>query len=902
MVHLQTTPLPTMRRNGHHDSLIMTKLRIPPFRSGLISRPELTQLLEANVHRKLTLLSTPAGYGKTTLLSEWAAQTQYPTVWITLDDQDNLTERFWTYFVIALQTIHPDIGETALNSLRSPNFSAIESMLTSLINELALTHETIVLVLDNYHLIHTPAIHTGITFLLEHLPAQLHPVIASRTTPPLPLARLRALGQLNGLYLNDLRFSLQEIKTLMNHVHDWDCTEADLQTLERRTEGWITGLTLALLHEFQDDHQLFISGNHRHLADYFAEEVFDKQPRWIQEFLLATAILDSFNAELCDAVTERNDSRNLLETLERENLFILPLDKARQQYRYHTLFGEFLRSRLTFYKPEDIQALHRRATNWYALHHQAAEAIQHSLAARDFERAAELAEASAENLWVNGQIITLRQWLEALPSDLLRSRARLCLFHAWSLFFSEHQLYAAETRIADVERLLPDLDTPAEVQGMLETIRAAFAVRREEAREAIILSQNALKQLPPDNLKWRSAATLSLGIGSLTMGDTETAHRTLSEATILSQMAEHPLNDVIATYNQGRVQLLQGHLSQAAIFFRRAIELAEKYDLQLPIGGTARIGMGYLLYEWNNLDLAVESLQDGIQLSRQIGNVEAPLRGYIYLAQISSARQKPDEALDFLQLAEHLARRANQPTFIEQVEAYEARFWLAQGNLDAAGRWARRAQPMCETDPAFMREIKCLTLARIWIAQGDIDQSLQLLHSLIADAEGMGRTRSMIEILTLQSLAYEQQGNTEEALTNIRHVLSLAEPGGFIRIFVDEGKPMSTLLRHAASRGIFTHYVSRLLSAFSDSGHFSLATSQPLIDPLSERELEVLRLIAQGLSNHEIATELFVAVSTVKTHVKSIYRKLNVGNRFEAIERVRDLSLFNGDNRTTWKD
>jgi LuxR family transcriptional regulator, maltose regulon positive regulatory protein len=900
----------SITRNNHFrvpgdEPLISTKMRIPPLRSKRVLRPQLTTLLEENSTRKLTLLCAPAGYGKTTLVNEWAMHTSLSTTWLELEKQDNQIERFWIYFITALQNIYPNIGKSALVMLYSADSLPIERALTSLINDIAAVTESMAIILDNYHLITEAAVHDGISFFLDHLPPQLHLMIASRSIPSLPIARLRGLGQLTELYATDLRFTLNEIEILCNQLNNYDLSPDELRLLEEQTEGWITGLQLLnlALQNHTGGRGLNFTGNHRHIADYFLEEVFEQQPNYLQDFLLYTSILDRFNSDLCNTVTKRNRSREMIDTLERENLFIVPLDESRVNYRYHRLFAEFLRNQVDTLSTEPLHDIHRRAAGWYNMQGFIAEAIDHSLAAQDFEQAAELAEQNAEMMWMTGQILTLRRWLEALPDKLLRSRSRLCLFHAWALFFLENSLYTAQARVQDAKNLLTTSyseDLPGgenEIEGMIATILAAFAIRHENSEQAIMHSQHALALLPESRINWRSAAMLSSGIAYHSAGDVDTANRTLAETQVRSQLSGHHFCEVIATYNQGRTQIAEGHLPQAAIFFKQAIELADQYKLQLPMIGTAKIGLGYLQYEWNTLHMAMENLSEGLALCKGLGNVEAPLYAYICLAHVKRALQEPESALEYLQMAEHLAHRANHIPFVKRVDAYYARFYLMQGNVEAAERWAKRSNVPINSQ-SYQHEQELLTLARIWIAQGEGAEAQRMLQTLFRFVEVTGRGKSMIEILALQALAFESEGNIDEAILSLKRALALAEPGGFVRLFADEGRQMSLLLRHAASRGIAANYVSRLLSAFEDSPHTLLASSQPLIDPLSDRELEVLYLITQGLSNHQIANELFVAISTVKSHVKSIYRKLNVSNRFEAVERVYDLSLLPVEPRT----
>lgn len=948
------------------DSLLTTKLYIPRPHPDLVPRPRLTARLNEALLKghKLTLLSAPAGFGKTTLLSEWLRQLKdegggtsrastgeedetsalYPfkAAWLSLDEGDNDPARFLSYFIAALQTIWADLGQAALASLHSPQPPAMESVLTALINEISTQQNnpstlplvagrgpstgsgrSFTLILDDYQLISAQSIHNALLFLLDHLPPSMHLVIASRTDPPLPLARLRIRGELIELRAADLRFRPDEVAAFFNQGIGVTLSPENVAALAARTEGWIAGLQVAALsmqgcdpERLADFIQTF-TGSHRYLLDYLAEEVLQRQPESLQTFLLQTAILDRLSGPLCEAVTGQVDSQTILEQLERANLFIVPLDDERQWYRYHALFADFLRHRLQQNPPPlsppargkkggVVAELHHRASEWYEQQAQLAEAIGHALAMPDFERAGRLIEQMAPTMFTRQEITTVQRWLEALPEAQVRARPQLSLAYAWVLLAGGH-LEAVEPRLRDAESQLQlnqtddKYDQSRAILGQIAAIRSLVACFRGEVARAVSFSQRALDDLPQDDLYLRSMMTINIAL-NLTDSygsniDVAEAGQVLAEAARVSQASDDPHTALLTLALLAETQVAQGQLHRAAETFQQSLQLAEQYTLRSdqtwPVA-CAAIGLSEVLYEWNDLDAAAVQLQRCIELSeREEGRSTWSISiDYIPLAHLYQAQGAPDLALEMIQRAEQVARQSNITWLKTRAAACRARLWLRQGNLVAAIVWAEGCGLKIGADIGYRREGEYATLARVLLAQGQIDQALELLTWLLDVTRAANLMRSVVEILVIQALALEAQGNVTEAIITLERALALAEPEGYIRTFVDEGTPLAHLLRQAASRGISPNYINKLLAAFAEATDAAPAMPQPLVEPLTERELEVLALITAGMTNQEIAQKLTITVGTVKRHLHNIYSKLNVSNRTQAVAYARELKLL----------
>jgi LuxR family maltose regulon positive regulatory protein len=900
--------------------ILATKLYIPPPQPRVVLRPRLIEQLNESLHRKLTLISAPAGFGKTTLLSEWVAGCQRPAAWLSLDEADNDPTRFLAYLVAALQTIAPNIGESVLGVLQSPQ-PPTETILTALLNEITTIEDDFVLVLDDYHVIDARPVDDALTFVLEHLPLRMHLVIATREDPNLPLARLRARGQLSELRAADLRFTTSEAAEFLKGVMGLNLSPEDIAALETRTEGWIAGLQLAALSmRGREDVPSFIrafAGDNRYIVDYLVEEVLQRQPERIRSFLLQTSILERLSGPLCDAVTGQEDGRGMLEALERGNFFVVPLDDKRHWYRYHHLFADVLYAHLMQEQPAQIPTLHRRASEWYEHNGSAADAIRHALAAEDFERAADLVELAVPAMRRSRQEATLLGWLKALPDELIHFRPVLSVHYAGALLLSG-ELEGAHARLRDAERWL---DTTADMSemvvvdeeefrrlpGSVAIYRAGQALALGNVLDTVTYARQALDLAAEEDHLGRGAAAALLGLAYWTSGDLETAHRTYAEGMARVQRAGYISDAINGTIALADIRTAQGRLREAMLTYEHALQLAtEQGDAVMRGTADMYVGMSELHRERNDLEAATQHLLRSKEQGEHTGFPQNPYRWRVAMARIREAQGDLDDALDLLEEAERLYVSDFFPN-VRPIAALKARMRVAQGRLDEALGWAREQGLSAHDDLSYLREFEHITLARVLLAryksdreERSIHEAMGLLGRLLTAAEEGGRTGSVIEILVLQALAHEAQGESPSALVPLERALTLAEPEGYVRVFVDEGLPMAQLLSEAAARGIMPNYTARLLAVFeaeeqmsADESHLPPALpAQSLIEPLSQRELEVLRLIAQGLSNREIGERLFLALDTVKGHNRRIFGKLLVQRRTEAVAKARSLNIL----------
>jgi LuxR family maltose regulon positive regulatory protein len=815
--------------------------------------------------------------------------------WVSLDEDDNDPTRFWAYVIAALQIIQAGIGETAEIASESSHPPPNDPALTRLLNEAAQAPVPVVFVLDDYHAISTPAIHKALSFLLENMPPQMHLVLATRSDPPLPLPRLRVRGQLIEVYESDLRFTSDEAATFLNRVMDLELAAEDIAALEKRTEGWIAGLQMAAISmRGRNDISGFVqafAGSHRYILDYLGEEVLRQQPRDVQAFLLQTAILDRLSARLCDAVVETcewagdrsfADSQSMLEYLDRSNLFVIPLDDERHWYRYHRLFADLLRQRLQRERPELVPELHRRASEWYEQNEQVAEAVGHALTSGDFERAAYLIQQIGWVTFTRGEMATILEWIAAFPGGFVRSHSQLSVLHAWAM--------AKSGRLGSVEPCLKDIATHG-LEGEVAAVRAYVAGVRGDVSRAVELAQDALEHLPKENLGLRAIVTQNLGVAYYWSGAPAAATQTLTEAIRLSRTANQTFQTLTAMSILGRAQEMQGLLRRAVETYKETLTLAQAGSRPVPFAGMAHVGIAGPLYEWNDLGAAVRHAQEGIRLSTLGGFVAYQVFGHACLAQALEAQGDRDAAQRSLQTAARMGQGSDYALVMALVAELQARLWLVQGNLTAASRWAQESLVSGrELDAA--REIELRAAARVLVAQDRLGEATCLLTRLLETAQTAGRTENVIKTLALQAVVFYAQDGLDDALSALEQALSLAEPEGYVRTFVDEGETMVDLLRRALSRGIAPNYVARLLAAFGQEAELPSPAMASLIEPLTERELDVLRLVVAGLSNSEIADELVIAVSTVKSHINRIYGKLGVENRTRAVIKVQELALL----------
>ena len=903
--------------------LLETKLYVPKLRRSLVVRPRLIERLSRGAESKLTLISAPAGFGKTTVLAEWLAAVPAggpSAAWLSLDPGDNHPASFWTYVIAALQTVAPEVGAAALSLLQAPRPPPIDTVLAPLLNELSAGSNDIVLVLDDYHVVDAPDVQGGMAFLLEHLPPRLHVVIASRADPALPLARLRARGELAEIRAADLRFTPDEAAAYLNEAMGLDLGASDVAALEARTEGWIAALQLAALSmQGRDDISGFIegfAGDDRYIVDYLVEEVLQRQPEQVRSFLLQTSILDRLSGPLCDAVTGQGGGKAMLEALDRGNLFLVPLDDRRQWYRYHHLFADVLRVRLLDEQPDRVPDLHRRASVWYEQAGEPSEAIRHALTAEDFERAADLVELAIPAMRQARQEATARRWLEALPDELIRIRPVLSVGYAGALLVSG-QLEGVEARLRDAERWL---DTTADVwerseapstgmvvvdeeefrrlPGAIAIYRAAQALALGDVAGTVTHARRALDLVAEDDHLGRGAAAGFLGLTYWTSGELEAAHRSWADASASLQTAGHVSDAIGCAIALADIEIAQGRLGEAMRTYERGLQLATEQGAPVLRGAAdMHVGISELFRERNDLEAASEHLLTGRELGDENGLPQNPYRSRVAAARIRQAEGDLDGALELLTEAERLYVGDFSPN-VRPIAALKARVWIAQGKLSEARGWAQKHGLSATDDLTYVQEFEHISLAAVLLAQGIHDgadhaivEAADLTERLRGAAEDGGRHGSAIEILVVLALARHARGDLAGAMASLDRAVALAEPEGYVRVFIDEGPRMVALPKLAAKQPKAPKYVRRLLAALA-TAEGAAAVAHPLIEPLSERELEVLRLLESDLGGPDIARELVVSLSTVRTHTQNIYAKLGVNSRRAAIRRAAELDLL----------
>jgi ATP/maltotriose-dependent transcriptional regulator MalT len=892
--------------------MLKTKLFIPPVRANCIVRPRLAEQISRGLDRALVLISAPAGYGKTTLVSSWLREINVPSAWLSLDEGDNDPIRFLQYLIAALQRIVPTLRSDLAGLLQGMQPAPFDATTSLLINEIAENSAPFVLVLDDFHVIHSSAILEMLAFLLEHVPPQMHLVLLARTDPPLPLARLRARDQLVDIRANQLRFTLDEIAVFMNTVMGLKLSADDIAAMGARTEGWIAGLQLAALsmQSCQDIHG-FVSaftGSHYYVMDYLVEQVLKLQSEKVRSFLLQTSALDRMCGPLCNAVvqadaTEPMDGQAMLEALEQMSLFVIPLDDERRWYRYHHLFADVLNRHLEHLFPNHLPELHRRASQWYEQNDIIPEAIQHALMAGDQHRAVRLVEQNGCTLIMRGEVVTLLRWIQAVESHL-RTHPWMAIQKAWALSLTG-RLDQVEPTLQPAECEISLLEPTIEVKIMLGTIAAArahSANMQGEAHLAAELARQALEYLPdgdPFPASMRSVATAILGDASWIAGNVEEARLGYTEAVRIGQAANSIHVVIIANANLAHILMELGRLHQAARLYSETLQMATRPDgQQSPLADRAHAGLGWVSLEWNYLEAAAQHTQQCIALCRQWGNCDLLAVGYVMSARLEHAQGNRDKAQEAMRAAEQLASEGRLSSRRSiWVKSALARLWMAQENLDRLSQLVQetglRLEDITqEAEIPYSREPEYFILLRLLLAQGDYDAARALSDRLLRRAEATHRMGQVIETLVLESLALQGKKDMPQALTVLEKALSLAQPEGYVRVFLDEGEPMAKLLYQAKSRRTGAGYAAELLSAMGSASGAAQPPPQLLIEPLSMREIQVLRLIEAGHSNQEIAAKLVISIPTVKRHISNIYAKLGVESRTQAISRGRELGLF----------
>lgn len=872
-----------IRYNGAVPAPILaTKLFVPSLAPKVVRRPRLIGRLNEGLQSKLTLISAPAGFGKSTLAAEWVAGGGRPAAWLSLDEGESDVTRFLLYLIAALQTIDAKIGEDLAAALRSPQPPTTGSALTSLLNEIADAPGNIILVLDDYHLVDAAPIDDALAFLLERLPPRMHLVIATREDPNLPLARWRARGQLVELRAHDLRFDASEAAEFLNRGMGLTLPAETVAALENRTEGWIAGLQLAAIslrgHPDAAGFLESFTGSHRFVLDYLLEEVLRRQTDAVQSFLLRTSILGRMCGPLCDAVLRdaSTPGSETLELLERANMFLVPLDEGRRWYRYHHLFAEALRQRLQQGSAVAATELHARASAWYEENGLEMEAFQHATAAQDIGRAQRLIEGNGMPLYFRGALIPVLNWLKSLPTEVLDARPVLWTAYASAALATgqandaKEKLRAAESALEGVP---PDVET-RDLVGRIAAIRATLAVGRLDMDAVIAQSKRALEYLDPANLAYRTSTTWKMGIAYGFQGDLSAAGRAYTEVLSASQASGNTVFTLLALAGLGSMQELENELRLAVQSYRNVLALAG--DMPFPYATCdAHLGLARIYCEWNDLDSALHHWRQSVPLARNIEGMGKSVACQLVQARLRLSQGAVSEAAALLSEADQAVRRNSLTQRLPEVAAARVLILIRQGDLAAAGRLAQaHGLPISQ--------------ARVHLALGESSAALAVLEPARRQAEEKGRQEQRLRVMVLQSIARQAHGDRDEALRLLGEALALTEPNGFVRTFVDEGAPMAGLLAEAISQGIVPDYASRLLAAFGTPADHS----QALMEPLSRRELDVLRLVAQGLSNHEISERLFLAVSTVKGHNLKIFEKLHVKRRTEAIVRARELGLL----------
>ena len=914
------------------DQLLTTKFFIPSPSHTLIPRPSLTAQLSASLQHKLTLVSAPPGFGKTTLLAAWVQSLPlgHPHVaWVSLDEGDNDTLRFWKLALMALNNCLPGLFSPLLTFLQTGQSLSIHSFLTVFVNTLVEQTEQFLLVLDDYEMITEPAVHTSLTFLLEHLPSQLRLILATRKDPPLSLSRLRAGDQVFEVRTEQFRCTSEEALAFFTQSMGITLTSEESQEVEDRTEGWIAGLQLlalsmrgrpdpiAILHE--------LHGSQRYILDYLTDEVLRQQPAALQNFLLRTSILEHLCAPLCDSVMEQSGSQQVLEQLEQANLFVESLDERHQWYRYHALFAEALRYRLEQMEDKAVSTLHLRASQWYAKKRDLSEAVRHAVSARDWQRAADLIEPVYAVIWSSSEHAMLRRWLEQLPVEVVRSRPRLCLAYAKILFLVAPYM-TIESWLRDAETALR-ATLPAPTDGTAET-RALPPSKRQErdnllgeivsyraiitafnlgdGQSTLALCQEALAHLSAQNLVARAEVAYAQSLAYFALGEILAAIQSAREATALEQTMGNISPIIAYMFRTAYSLLLHGKLHEVVQVAQQAALLGTTPE-GIP---HAMVCWAYIVHadvmrEWNQLEEALSLALQGVRLSEQTETIVALYLAHTVLMRIYQARGEMEAARSAFYQAEDALAKSYSPyrrdTYL--IENW-VQFWLASGALDRAIRWEQELAEQESVLSPLARECKVMAQARVYLAQKKPTEALSLLEPLQVNAEQQERWRHVIEMKVLQALAHQMRAEEQEALTVVAQALHLAEPEGYIRTFVDEGDQMAVLLSRLKEQERIqgpTPYLDTVLAAILQDkmAHKrqperarQCTMSQPLLDPLSKRELEVLQLIGRGASNLEIAEELVISVDTVKRHLYNIFPKLGVKNRVKAVAQARTLGLL----------
>lgn len=908
--------------------LLRSKLYIPPPRASLVARPHLAERIDMGSECKLTLISAPAGFGKTTQIIQWIAQKKKRAAWLSLDPDDNDPFRFMQYFIAAVRNVFSSVGYNAQSLLESSQYglspAVLESMMTSLINEIEDQDQPLALILDDYHSIQNQILHDALIFLMDHRPPQLQLVVACRADPPWPLGRLRARQEINEIRAADLQFSPGETTAFLNDTMGLNLSSDAVLSLEERTEGWIAGLQMAALSmKDRQDKTAFISaftGSHHFIADFLVEEVLSQQPENVRDFLIKTSVLERLTPPLCDMLLEINDSRSILTRLEQTNLFLVCLDDERRWYRYHHLFKDLLRNTFENAFPDEVHPLQKKASGWFAEARLYDFAIPLAFACQNYDWTARMIEKAADEMDFPNKLVTINRWIEDLPEDVIARRPRLCVQRAWGRQWTgkrqqvEVCLQAAEKGLQSIRVEVPDEITAEEerhIRGHIAAVRAHAALIAEDIPRVLEVGRQALELLPPED-EMHCETAVALGGAYWALGDVHRSEQSFATARSGALLTGWATLSVPSGCYVGMQQSKQGRLKDAMESYQEGIRLGSTPDgVELPVAGFALIHAGDIEREWNSLAQAENHLVRGVDLCLQLSQADVLADGYVCLARLLITLHRYADAQALLEKAEQLTREIKVDPFVLcWLDACKVRFWLATGDLDAAARWVETTSLKAADPISYHYDLHHINLARVLVYQYQasanrmiLDQVLPLLDQLADAAEKADWVNEQIQVYLLKALLLSSLNHKSEALTLLQQALSLAEPGGYIRTFVDEGAPMRSLLEayvrknNGITAGKLVRYAGLLLAHFDQ-----VEQPEPLIpaggirpamvEPLTEREHEVLKLLATGMTSTEIAVKMFVAPSTVRTHIKNIYGKLDSNRRIEAVQRARELHLL----------
>ncbi|HKI52718.1 MAG TPA: LuxR C-terminal-related transcriptional regulator [Anaerolineales bacterium] len=883
-------------------NILKSKIQIPIHSRKLVSRPRLRDVLEREVaHHKLTLISAPAGFGKTTLLSDWAISSKSPIAWLSIDGEENTVEYFLRYLLAAWETIQPNIMETSLSILLESQKPDIKSVLYAFINAMVDTPHPVIFVLDDYHLVEEADVHEALTFLLDHAPPNLHFVLTSRGEPPLPLARYRARDEVLELHADDLRFMHEETKTFLNERMNLALDSGQIESLQNQVDGWIAGLQLAALSVRQEPHKTskqIISGKHRYISDYLNEEVLTNLPSPTQQFLLQTSILDRLCASLCDAVTNGENGQTMLETLEHDDLFLVPLDEKREWFQYHQIFKDFLYEQLIERHPALIPDLHHRAAQWYLEHELPDTAFQHAVNGNDLETVVEIFERHFIPKMLGGEIRLVQTWLDTIPDAWHASDPEFAFARA-ALSLMTGKFEDCIQYLEEVERLAVSRNKEiGRYQAKVTAMRCNIACFQNDLRLAESFANVALQTLPQDELNLRAGVYGALGDTYRRNGQWKDAKESYQKLLDFTDTDAFRIEAVHLYGALADLDLRQGHLQNAGKYWQQALSAIQKREnwgqYPLPLIGWVYIRLAELYYEWNKLAKAQDHLSQGLERAELGGDVQAMIAGYLIAARLKLIEGDFDKATEYLERARPNVERTQFPYWSGTFERVQLDLWLARNKLKVASSWADSKLKESTVESSADDKPTQLTIVRVLIIKGDnesLDRATTLLKGLLSIAEDEGRTGIQIEALALQAILRQKRGEDALAMTSLEHALRLARPEGYIRLFIDPGLPMGRLLQEAHARQVMPDYVNELLSVFDDVTSFESIRST-LPEPLTSREEDVLKRMVAGLTNQEIAKELVISAETVKKHTSHIYQKLGVHSRTEAAAKARELNLF----------